>query len=148
VGLPPADADALIRIEIDYEAQNTRPNPLIQALVAEHRAGGGKVVLVSDMYIRGADIARLLAQHAGTAELADAIFSSADTVVNKRTGTIFNGIANHLAAAPADFFHIGDNFVADYAMPRSAGWNAQHLPIPRSEELRREEDRRLFEASI
>ncbi|MFL5298128.1 MAG: HAD family hydrolase [Phenylobacterium sp.] len=148
LGLPPTEAAKLAELEILYEADNTTLNPLVAELVAHYRETGGSVILVSDMYMPAREIVELLRLRGLPEDYADRIFSSADTVVNKRTGTIFNDIAGKLGLEPETFFHVGDNFRSDYAMPRLFGWAAQHLPIPWAEEHLRAKDEQVFRAEV
>ncbi|MDB5446070.1 MAG: hypothetical protein JWQ97_1387 [Phenylobacterium sp.] len=133
--------------ELAYEAENLTPNPVIVSLVEQHRRNGGDVMLLSDMYVSGAQIHGML-RHFGIGDISAHIYSSADSTVNKRSGTIFGPAARAIGADPREIFHIGDNYTSDFAMPRLSGWAAQHLPVPLCEERLRERDLRTFLETI
>ena len=141
--LPQSLSLKFMSAEIDYEADNLAPNPLILETVNKYSEHGGKVMLLSDMYLTGAQIHTLISRF-GLGDVAPYVYSSADITLNKRSGTIFRPAAQNLGVSPNDILHIGDNFRSDFSMPRLAGWAAQHLPIPRCEEQLRERDEREF----
>lgn len=141
--LPQSLASSFIAAEIDYEVENLAPNPVILRLLDHYGQHDGKVMLLSDMYLSGAQIYTLIS-HFGLSGVAPYVYSSADITLNKRSGTIFHPAAQNLGVAPGDILHVGDNFQSDFAMPRLAGWAAQHLPIPHCEEQARDRDERKF----
>ena len=141
--LPQSLLPAFMSAEIDYEAENLAPNPLILELLNDYAQQDGRVMLLSDMYLSGVQIHSIISKF-GMANVAPYVYSSADVSINKRSGTIFGPAAHNLRVNPSDILHIGDNFNSDFAMARRAGCAAQHLPIPRCEELLREGDERQF----
>jgi predicted HAD superfamily hydrolase len=144
----PSDLQAqFISAELAYEGENTLSNPLILSLVSAHRQAGGRIVLLSDMYMSASEIYRLLCAH-GIGDVPDRLFTSAETTVNKRTGTIFGPVARALGVDAAAIFHVGDSFQSDFFMPRFHGWAAQHLPIPLHEERLRDGDLRAFRDTV
>lgn len=143
LNLPSELQPAFVTTELAYEAENLVPNPLIVALVEQHRRRGGQIVLLSDMYVAGADIHALILK-LGIGDIAPHIYSSADNTLNKRTGTIFGPVANALGIKPGGVLHIGDSFHSDYVMPLRCGWAAQHLPVPLEEERARARDLSAF----
>ena len=147
VGLPESLVSAFMKAELAYEAENLAPNPVLVALAEKHRGVGGRVMLLSDMYVPGEKIHQLL-HGFGIGAISEHIYSSADSTVNKRSGTMFAPAARAIGASPEEILHLGDNYIADYAMPRQRGWAAQHLPVPLVEERAREQDLRDFSAMI
>ena len=145
--LPQALAPSFMAAELEYEAENLAPNPLILRLLEHYAHQDGRVMLLSDMYLAGAQIHSLISRF-GLADIAPYVFSSADITLNKRSGTIFLPAAQHLGVEPGEILHIGDNFQSDFAMPRLAGWAAQHLPVPLCEERLRARDEHDFLDSI
>lgn len=133
-------ADAFIDIEIDYETTRLMKNELILNYALKHRARGGKVILVSDMYMHSSQISDLLNRLDIDAGLFGHIFSSADTKVSKASGGIFSRIQSVLKAESKDFLHVGDSYSGDYKKPKESGWNALHIPIPKSEIIERRKD--------
>lgn len=143
----PAVAAPNIAVELDYETELLVPNPFLVETMVRHRAAGGRVVLVSDMYLTGAHIATLV-ERLIPGVAVDKIYSSADYKVSKRSGLIFDLIASEAEGARR-FLMVGDSVEADFRMASTAGWSTVLLPIP--EPLRRavhsdhESTRRLLE---
>lgn len=145
--LPNGLVSSFMTIELEYEAENLAPNPLILSVLGEYARQEGRVMLLSDMYLAGAQIYSIICQF-GLKDIAPYVYSSADITLNKRSGTIFAPAAQNLGVRGSDILHIGDNFQSDFAMPRLSGWAAQHLPIPLCEERLREGDERDFSARV
>lgn len=133
-------ANDFIVAELSYEAGRISPNGLLLDYLRKHRARGGRIVLISDMYMHAEQIGRLLDLVGIDNALYDKIFSSADTKVSKASGKIFPIVEKALSASPNDFLHIGDRLKDDFQNPRLRGWNALHLPIPQAEILARRRD--------
>ncbi|MCU4652175.1 hypothetical protein N8I71_05000 [Roseibacterium sp. SDUM158016] len=139
LGMPDAMADDFVGIELVNEAARVSVNRLLLSYIDRHRARGGKVVLVSDMYMHAGQIAALLARCGVPASSYDALYSSADTKVSKASGGIFARIAE---AREAPFVvHLGDSPLGDCRRPREAGWDAMLLPVPETLLAERRRDR-------
>lgn len=145
--LPQSLVPGFMAIELEYEVENLAPNPLILNFIEHYARRSDRVMLLSDMYLVGEQIHWIISQF-GLGEIAPYIYSSADISLNKRSGTIFAPAAQEHRVAPSDILHIGDSFHSDFAMPRLAGWAAQHLPVPLCEEQMREQDEHSFLDSI
>lgn len=149
LGLP-READAIfLKAEIACEVENLAINPVLLDIARGFRANGGKVVLVSDMYLGKEEIGAIVQgidPHA--ASVADEIFSSADHVVSKRSGKVFPLIERELREPAAEFLHIGDALEGDVFEPRAAGWHAVHFPVSRAELARRSADLGRFVAEM
>lgn len=145
LGLP-QDADRIfVECELEYEASALSLNNSLADLAMEVRANGGRVILVSDMYLSGRHIVEILRKVAPDAEsLVDAVFSSGDLVVSKRSGRIFREIQRRLEARPEDFFHVGDSLLGDVIKPREKGWAALHFPVSDVEATARAADLNSF----
>lgn len=131
--------------ELDYETANLTVNPVLAAVASAHRARGGKVILVSDMYLGSKDIGTILSRLSnGVTTWYDKIYSSADHIVSKRAGKIFGLIEKDLDLSADHFLHIGDAWEGDVVKPREAGWNALHFPIARNETAERERALKVF----
>lgn len=128
LGVPEARAADFIEAEIDVEAGHVQPNGLLVSYMRRHRARGGKVVLVSDMYMHADQIGELLARTGIRPDLHDALYSSADTKVSKASGGIFAHV-REAAGAPC-VVHVGDSLRGDYVNPRAFGWRALLMPVP------------------
>lgn len=146
----PRDAEqTFLDAELDYETANLTVNPVLAGVASAFRAKGGKVILISDMYLGAKEIATILARlSSGVATWYDKIYSSADHIVSKRSGKIFPFIEKDLDLAAKQFLHIGDAWEGDVARPREAGWSALHFPISREETAERETALRAFVESM
>lgn len=131
--------ERLKQIEIDYEIANLSPNPLLMELARRVQAQGGRVVLVTDMYLDAKSVWKIVEGVCGDDAPVDDIVSSADTVVSKRSGLVFEHVEDVMSAAPDAFFHIGDSRIGDFVMPVRRGWSAIHLPIPAAERTSRDQ---------
>ena len=139
LNLPRETEDAFLAVELDYETANLTVNPILAAVAAAFRARGGKVILVSDMYLGAKEIALILARLSnGVNTWYDKIYSSADHIVSKRSGKIFPLIEKDLGHPAKEFLHIGDAWEGDVVRAREAGWNALHFPISERETAERE----------
>ncbi|CEF57441.1 HAD superfamily hydrolase-like protein (plasmid) [Acetobacter ghanensis] len=128
-------ASRMLECELDYEATHCLFSnaPLIEAMCRFKRLGG-KVLLVSDMYLHQEHIRVLLSKVApNSLPHIDNIYSSADTVISKRSGLLFPRLAQMGAFPPCATLHIGDSFSSDIQKAREAGMNALYLPIFRHE---------------
>lgn len=122
-------AEAFITAELEYEAGRIEKNAFLVEYAERHRARGGRVVLLTDMYMHAEQVARLL-NALGIPETAyDALISSADTKVSKASGGVFRTVQEQMQASPSDFVHVGDNFRGDFAQAVRQGWQALHLPL-------------------
>lgn len=136
--------DRLVQAELEYEATQLMVSSAIRSLVLSHHADGGKVICISDMYMKSKRIESLIsALDPALFEAIDCVFSSSDLTVSKSSGRIFDKVSSDLGMSPGDFFHVGDALLGDYQRPRQYGWNALYLPVPRKlQEERREDHRR------
>lgn len=133
-------SEAFVEAELAYEAGRIEPNPFLVDYAARHRAKGGRVVLLTDMYMHADQVGQLL-QLLGIPDTGyDALISSADTKVSKASGGIFQIMQEKMQAAPCDFVHVGDSFRGDVAQPIRQGWQALHLPLAHYDILERRKD--------
>lgn|GEM_PF-703276 len=132
--------DAFINIELDYESTRLAVNDLVMDYVLRHKARGGMVILISDMYMHADQISDLLQRLDVDLSLFDHLFSSADTKVSKASGGIFSEVEKVVGDLAGRCLHVGDSFNGDFKKPKQYGWNALHLPVPQIEvELRRKD---------
>ncbi len=141
-------AGAFIEAELATEAQRLTLNPALLHYLTDFKARGGRVALVSDMYMHRGQIRDLLAQVGMDLGLVDLLISSADTKVTKASGGIFPLVEKALDAGPGQFLHLGDSFRGDVRMPRQRGWAAQFLPLSRADVAARQADHRTTLSSL
>ncbi|MBE3640540.1 HAD family hydrolase [Mangrovicoccus algicola] len=133
LGLPQAPfARIWHEAEMEVETSQLRASAFIEELLDLALARGKRVVLVSDMYMPAGDISRLLEASGISTGKIERIFSSADTVVNKRSGLVYDLIAEETGVAPARMLHMGDALEGDFLAAKRRGLQAIHLPIPRA----------------
>lgn len=132
-------AEALLDLEVEFEARKLAPNPVLGDLVRHFKERGGRAILISDMYLHGPQIEAICRKvDPESFGAIDTVFSSADTITNKRSGTLFGVVQERLSLDPAKTVHVGDSSRSDVEMARLSGWNAMHFPISRPEALARE----------
>lgn len=119
----------IIQSELIAEQRVLRLRPGIATLLGELRSKGTRVVAVSDMYLDGEFIQRLLAD-LGIAKLIDAIYVSADHRLGKYSGRLFTKVFERESISPDQFIHIGDNRHSDFTVPTRLGASAVFLKHP------------------
>lgn len=126
--------------ELNFEAGCLKPNPFWLSYIERHKSSGGRVILVTDMYLHKREVEILLGRLNVDCNLFDHIESSADTKISKSSGHIFEHIEMKLNKDRSDFVHVGDSLKGDYLQARRRGWRAMHLPIPEAEIALRRQD--------
>ncbi len=123
-------ADLLIDLEIDFETTKLTRNPVLSDLVVQVKERGGRVILISDMYLHKEHI-EAICQKLDPVGLSciEATISSADTILNKRSGTLFGHVLDELDINPNTMLHVGDSFRSDVEMARKAGVDALHFAV-------------------
>lgn len=136
-----ADPAMLAALELEVEAERLFANPLLLAVLRDLSAAGIPVVLLSDMYLAPADLARLLAEAGIGPDLYRRLHVSGAEGCSKRDGGLFRLLlAAHPGISPGRIFHIGDDPLGDVAMARAAGLEAIHyVPGPGLARLRERE---------
>lgn len=135
----------LAEIEIAYENDRLSLNPAIEKAMRQAREDGRIVLLLSDMYLEAAFIEDLVMRKCGGEKLYDQVYSSADVLHSKRSGTIFELIETTYDVPSKRILHIGDSATSDVANAMQAGWHAMHMPVLRAELVERHKD---FEATL
>jgi FMN phosphatase YigB (HAD superfamily) len=127
--LPPSVGEVLTQVEMAYEAEHLRPNPDLIRLLAQARANGRRLVLLSDMYLGQKRIEGLVRRLAP--EMAwDRCYVSCDLGVTKRGGGLFRQMLTREELAPHQALHLGDDPQADLRQALHQGLNAVATPRP------------------
>jgi FMN phosphatase YigB (HAD superfamily) len=139
LGQDQAFALKLLELEVEFETMQLQRNPLLSEVVVSFHRQGGRVLLISDMYLH-ANMIESICRRVDPDGMVhvDKVISSADTIISKRSGHIFGMVADTLCLNPSHTVHIGDNFDSDVVMARLAGWHAMHFPVSRPERAARE----------
>lgn len=135
------DPATLAALELAVEAEMVFANPLLLPVLKGLAGAGIPVVLLSDMYLAPADLARLLSGAGIEPCLYRRLYVSNDAGVSKAGGGLFARLlADHPDIPPARILHLGDDPLGDIAMARAAGLRAFHyVPGPGLAVLRERE---------
>jgi FMN phosphatase YigB (HAD superfamily) len=120
LGLAPAETGRLEELELEMEAAALEPVPGMPGRVADARNAAGQVLFISDMYLPGAFLERVLARH-GLFRAGDRVYVSGEARASKATGQLYARILSELPARPARWVHVGDNPLADDSAPKKLG---------------------------
>lgn len=85
-----------------------------------------EIIVISDFYMSAEKVDRIIQANEIPLKL-DKLFVSCDLRMNKRSGRLFNYVAETVNISPSKILHIGDNLVADVEMASQAGYNALHF---------------------
>ena len=143
LGLPPSLRAAFLESELQYEAQNLAGNDFLLRAI-ETAFGQIPIVGISDMYLSAGHIESLIDRVFEGRCSPKAVYSSADIILNKRSGRAYRAVAEQLACDVAHIVHLGDNLQADVLQARAAGVRALLFPITDVERLERHRDLELF----
>lgn len=135
-----AYADAFVEIELTYESETVTLNPFWIDVIERHRENGGRVLLLTDMYMHASQVAQLLERAGLERQGYDFLISSADEKLSKASGQIFSFAEDSLSLMSDDFVHFGDSLRGDFVQPRRSGWTAMHLPVSHAAIAARKDD--------
>ena len=136
LGLPADAAERLKAAELDFEAASLRPNRRLLHRLAALRAGGKRVIAISDIYLPRVDLCSLLGRVAPGHPI-DAVYCSAELNLTKRSSELFRAVLDLEGVQARRVLHLGDDRRADHEMARRAGLHAQWLPRRRMKLLRK-----------
>ncbi len=119
-------ADDMRFAECEAEIRFCRPRKTGVALLKLAKAMGKRVILVSDMYLDGATIARMLEKCGVTGY--EKLYLSNEANALKWNGGLYKKVLDDLGAAPEQILHIGDNWENDFLKPREMGMHSLHHP--------------------
>ncbi len=131
LGLSAAAARELQRLERQTERDVITLREPAAELVRYAKAQGKPVLLCTDMYYTGAELAALLKEKG--LEDAGRIIVSCEHGLSKADGLLeeVKKAAAQLCARPCRILHVGDSLTADAAPARRAGLSFLHLPSVR-----------------
>ncbi len=116
-------ASLLLEAELSFEMRVTRVDPTGYAMLVSHP--DVPKIAISDFYMSGREMQRLLAHH-GLASHFRAIYVSSDYKQTKREGSLFRHVLSSEGIAADRMLHIGDNAHADCAIPAAMNIDALH----------------------
>jgi FMN phosphatase YigB (HAD superfamily) len=126
--LTSTEQDALVEEEIKTEIEMLFAFMPFVELIRQTHQRGLKVIIVSDIYLREAELRRLLSQHlpADVMTMIDAVYCSYDFGSSKSEG-LFPLILEKMNIPAQSILHIGDHSGADFQSPQQAGLHALHF---------------------
>jgi FMN phosphatase YigB (HAD superfamily) len=124
------DTDAGLTAELALEADALQPIPEAVELYRAANDLGVPVVLVSDIYLTGEQLASTLKAAGIDMSLIDDVVSSADHRLGKAHGLLEQTISQR-GADPTRTMHLGDNEVADVETAESLGAHAIAVDVLR-----------------
>ena len=113
--------DDAIERELQAEEAFLFASPTAVRLITEARARKIRAIAVSDIYLHGSQVTRLLA---ASGVSVDAVYTSADLRIDdmgKYNGKVYDHVAGQQNTAPDKILHIGDNRVSDFQHAQAAG---------------------------
>lgn len=123
-----------LEMQIEYDALVV--NPQIYEIYLYARSLGKKVIAVSDMYLDGTFLEKVLL-HCGYE--MDAVYDSADVHRTKFRGDMYDYVLQEEQAEPEYLLHIGDNYESDVINAQKAGittfYCEQKTPISKRNSL-------------
>lgn len=119
------DQQKAVEREIQMEQKVCYANPYLYAVYEKLRKAGKTIVAVSDMYLPGSSIRKLL-EGCGYTGLAE-VFVSCDYHKTKGSGQLQAAVQEKMGRS-CTYVHIGDQQVSDVDASRRMGWDAVYYP--------------------
>jgi len=123
-----APVDRIRELELDHETAQLLPRQSLIQAAAQLAQQGKRIVAVSDMYLGGSQLARVLPSEASA--LPDHWYVSCETGWRKDEGSAWKQLPLAEGIAPSDWMHVGDNELADVQRPHDQGFRAIHALRP------------------
>jgi predicted HAD superfamily hydrolase len=118
--LSSAETEQLIKLELDAEDAALQPVPGMQERLRAAREISGSLLFLSDMYLPGPFVERVLAKHK-LFQPGDRVYVSGDVKACKASGELYSRLLEELRVPPDQWVHVGDNQVADDSVPKQLG---------------------------
>lgn len=119
-------AQSIVAHELELERLATYPTPGVAQALAQLRQRGQRLIFVTDIYLSGDDVWRLL-REAGLADSIDAGYCSSDFGRTKRSGRLFAHVLEQERLAPHELLFVGDNPHSDVDPARRLGIDVIHV---------------------
>lgn len=111
-------SEELLKEEIEQEKRVIFINPDILPIFEKYK--DLKMYCISDFYMSAESLKELL-DYLEIPVKIEKIYSSADLLLNKRTGNLFKKAEEELKIKPEEHIHVGDNQYSDIKMAQSLG---------------------------
>ncbi|MDP5209202.1 hypothetical protein [Microbulbifer sp. 2205BS26-8] len=145
LGIEQKYIDEFIDIEIRYEIDNLKANFGLWEILKNYKNNGVKIVFLSDMYMHGKHIKKILNHFFFDFDnVVIKVVSSADEVISKHSGKIYKKLKSDFKWPSKNWLHLGDNHHSDVVQAKRNGINSIHLPINNQTLIEQEECRNRF----
>lgn len=126
---PDIPVDRLWELEAEYEKRNVFINPIAKQIYDKAIQEGKRVILMADTCLPR----DLVTQMLGFCNITEysAIYLSGEHHKRKNTGSLYKAVNTDLNVEYSKWLHIGSDYAADIAAPRSLGITAGYLRCPR-----------------
>lgn len=117
--------DHLIELELEVERNTIYPITETLEHIQKLRDAGHRILFISDMYIPGRLLARILIEK-GVMRAADALYVSCDSGLTKHRGTLYRHVLKNEGLSGPDLVHTGDNAHSDISMAAANRIQTRH----------------------
>lgn len=114
---------SLIELEIRAEEALIYANPRMLELYRLAQSEGKQITFTSDMYLPGADVARLLEMNGFS---ANNLLVSSEARLTKHSGELFDLVVERFGENPERILHIGDNEWSDFEQAKRKKLRSLH----------------------
>lgn len=111
-------SEELLKVEIDQEKRSIFINPEILPIFEKYK--DLKMYCISDFYMSAENLKELL-DYVKIPVKIEKIYSSADYLLNKRTGNLYKKAEEELNIEPEEHIHVGDNQYSDIQVANDLG---------------------------
>ena len=111
-------SEELLKAEIEQEKRVIYINPEILPIFEKYK--DLKMYCISDFYMSGESIKELL-DYLKVPVKIEKIYSSADYLLNKKTGNLYKKAEKEIGIKPKDHIHVGDNQYSDIEVAQNLG---------------------------
>lgn len=111
-------SDELLKVELEQEKRAIYINPMIIPIFEKYK--DLDMYCISDMYFSGDNLKELL-DYVKIPVNIKKVYSSADYLLNKRTGDLYKKVEEELNITPDEHIHVGDNQYSDIEVAEKIG---------------------------
>lgn len=119
--------DKLLDLELSTEFENIIPVQKHVELLKKMRKEGSEIIYISDMYLNENIIRKILSEKGILLE-GEKIYVSCDCGVSKKSGFLFNKVAEDLCIEKTEIHHFGNSKSTDIRGTEIAGISSTWLP--------------------
>lgn len=109
-------ANALWKIEEEYEASVAYANPEAEIILPIIKNHGKNIIAISDMYLPSSSI-KIILEKVGLLNYFDNVYVSSDDKLTKHSGKIYENLLKKGYLLKGNVIHTGDNWHSDEVMP-------------------------------